>query len=147
MLLSGVLGVLDDWIRCVDFELQIPRVIRLNIYSKTPKMTLRLTRRNLFARDKHQCQYCGKSFSPIDLSVDHVIPRSRGGKTSWENVVCCCLRCNSKKGDRTPSEAGMDLIAEPKRPQRNPQLQIKLLNPKSEMWRSLLHGVAPLHAA
>ena len=146
-LLAGAKGEHDDWIRCVDFELQIPRVIRLNVYSKTPKMTLRLTRRNLFARDEHQCQYCAKTFSPIDLSIDHVNPRCRGGETSWENVVCCCMKCNSKKGDRTPTEAGMELISKPKRPQRNPLLQLKLLNPKYEMWRSFLHGSDPVHTA
>ena len=146
-LLSDCKGEHDDWIRCVDFELQIPRIIRLNVYSKAPKLTLRLTRRNLFARDNHQCQYCGSSFSQSDLSIDHVKPRSRGGDTSWENVVCCCLKCNSKKGDRTPREAGMSLITSPKRPNQNPLLTLKLLNPKYQVWETFLKGSNPVNAA
>lgn len=137
----------DDWIRGVGFELQIPRVIRLNDYSRKPKLSLRLTRRNLFARDSHTCQYCGDAFSQSDLSIDHVKPRSRGGGTSWDNVVCCCLRCNSKKGDRTPVEAGMKLISVPRRPSQNPLLTLKLLNPKYRVWLSFIQSSSPVHAA
>ena len=128
----------SDWIRSVNFSIQVPRVIRLNYYDKVPKLTLRFNRRNLFARDRNTCQYCAKSYGLSQLSFDHVLPRSRGGKTSWENVVCCCLRCNGKKGDQSPKEAGMKLIAKPYRPRQNPLLTVKLDNPKYEIWRTFL---------
>src|SRR5688572_10565789 len=78
----------EDWIRAVNFEIQVPRVIRLLFYDRLPKQTIRFNRRNIFARDSNRCQYCGKRFPTSELSLDHVVPRSRGGETSWENVVC-----------------------------------------------------------
>ena len=127
-----------ECIRSPNFELEIPRIIRLYRYDKVPRLTLRFNRRNLFARDNHQCQYCRKTFPLAQLSFDHIVPRSRGGKTSWENVVCCCLKCNSKKGDRTPEEAGFKLYRKPTKPKQNPLLSVKLDNPKYEVWRSFL---------
>ena len=88
----------EDWIRAVSFEIQVPRVLRLLRYDRVPRKTLRFNRRNLFARDKHSCQYCGRHYPHHQLSLDHVVPRSRGGKTTWDNVVCCCLKCNVRKG-------------------------------------------------
>ena len=88
----------DDWIRAVNFEIQVPRVIRLLSFDRLPKQELRLNRRNVLARDDHRCQYCGRHFPSQQLSIDHVIPRSRGGITSWENLVCACVACNVKKG-------------------------------------------------
>ena len=127
-----------EWIRSVNFSLMVPLVIRLNFYDKVPKLTLRFNRRNLFARDSNTCQYCAKSFPLNQLSFDHVIPKSRGGKTTWENVVCCCLKCNGKKGDSNPKEAGMKLIRKPVRPRQNPILTVKLDNPKYQVWRTFL---------
>jgi 5-methylcytosine-specific restriction endonuclease McrA len=100
-----------------------------------------LSRRNVLARDDHQCQYCGRHFPAHLLSIDHVFPRSRGGETTWENVVCACLTCNMKKGGRTPHEAHMKLLQTPVRPKRNPMLTIKLNSTKYESWRVWL-GVA-----
>jgi 5-methylcytosine-specific restriction endonuclease McrA len=130
----------EDWIRSVKFEIQVPRVIRLLRYDRVHVRTLRFSRRNLFARDGHRCQYCGVSFPPSKLSLDHVVPRSRGGDTSWENVVCCCLDCNTRKGGRTPREARMKLLRNPFRPRHNPLLAKKLDNPKYQSWRSFLTG-------
>ena len=130
----------QDVVRSVNFSLMIPRVVRLNFYDKVPQLTLRFNRRNLFARDSNTCQYCGRQLPLSQLSFDHVIPRCRGGKTTWENVVCCCLKCNSKKGDRTVSQAGMKLIRTPTRPRQNPLLKVKLDNPKYEIWRTFLGG-------
>ncbi len=127
-----------EWIRSPNFEIEVPRIIRLYRYDKVPRLTLRFNRRNLFARDNNQCQYCHKTFPLSQLSFDHIMPRSRGGKTSWENVVCCCLKCNSKKGDRTPEEAGLKLFRTPTKPKQNPLLSVKLDNPKYEVWRSFL---------
>lgn len=130
----------DDWIRAVNFEIQVPRVIRLLRFDRLPKQKLHLNRRNVLARDGHICQYCGRHFPTHALSIDHVMPRSRGGATTWENVVCACLTCNVKKGGRTPREARMKLINSPVRPKRNPMLSMKLNDPKYESWRAWLDG-------
>lgn len=131
---------LADWIRSVNFAIQVPRVIRLFRYDKVPKQGLRFNRRNIFARDKMQCQYCGSHFPSSELSLDHVVPRSQGGPASWENIVCCCVTCNAKKGGRTPKEAHMHLIREPKQPKHSPVLAMKLGNPKYESWKQFLNS-------
>ncbi|HUY35594.1 MAG TPA: HNH endonuclease [Pirellulales bacterium] len=128
----------DDWIRAVNFEIQVPRVIRLLFYDRLPKQAIRFNRRNIFARDANRCQYCGKRFPTSELSLDHVIPRSRGGETTWENIVCSCVKCNVKKGGRTPHEAHLHLVRLPVRPKRSPLLSIKLGNPKYESWKNFL---------
>lgn len=132
----------SDWIRSANFPLLVPRVLRLNFYDKVPKLTLRFNRRNLFARDSNTCQYCAKTMPLSQLSFDHVIPKSRGGKTTWENVVCCCLKCNGKKSDSMLKEVGMKPIRQPVRPRHNPTLSVKLDNPKYEIWRSFLSGTS-----
>lgn len=131
----------EDWIRSVNFEIQVPRVIRLLTYDRLPKQHLHLNRRNVLARDGHQCQYCGRHLPIHQLSLDHIVPRSKGGLTTWENVVCACLTCNVKKGGRTPHEAHMKLVRRPAKPQRNPMLSLKLDNPKYASWRTWLDGV------
>ncbi len=128
----------QDWIRSVNFEIQVPRVIRLLVYDRLPKQTVRFNRRNIFARDGNRCQYCGRRFPTSELSLDHVVPRSRGGDTTWENIVCSCVKCNVRKGGRTPVEANMRLVRVPYRPKRSPLLTIKLGNPKYESWKSFL---------
>lgn len=128
----------EDWISAVNFEIQVPRVIRLLFYDRLPKQSVRFNRRNLFARDGNRCQYCGRKFPPPELSLDHVVPRSRGGPTSWENVVCSCVKCNVRKGGRTPEEARMHLVRAPAKPKRSPLLTVKLGNPKYRSWKSFL---------
>ncbi len=128
----------DDWIRSVNFEIQVPRVIRLLTYDRLPKQAIRFNRRNIFARDGNRCQYCGRKFPTSELSLDHVNPRSRGGETTWENIVCSCVKCNVRKGGRTPQEAHMHLVKLPVKPKRSPLLSIKLGNPKYESWKSFL---------
>ena len=102
-----------DWIRGVGFQLRAPRVIRLTECDRGPRQGLRFNRRNVFARDGNRCQYCGAHFPLSELSLDHVVPRSQGGLTSWTNIVCACVACNVRKGGRTPDEARMALIREP----------------------------------
>ncbi len=131
----------EDWIRAVNFEIQVPRVIRLLAFDRLPNRKLHLSRRSVLARDGHCCQYCGRHFPAHQLSMDHVIPRSRGGTTTWLNVVCACLKCNVKKGGRTPNEARMTLVRRPIKPRQNPILVLKLGNPKYESWRTWLDGV------
>ena len=128
----------QDWVRAVGYELQAPRVIRLVACDRGPRQGLRFNRRNVFARDGNQCQYCGHNFPTSELSLDHVVPRSRGGGTTWENIVCACVACNVRKGGRTPHEARMQMIRQPVKPKRSPLLSIKLGNPKYQSWKSFV---------
>jgi 5-methylcytosine-specific restriction endonuclease McrA len=127
-----------DWVRTVRMHLAVPKVIRLLGYDRLPQQQVKLNRRNIFARDRNVCQFCGKSFSSSELSLDHVVPRSQGGESSWENLVCCCVRCNAKKGGRTPEQAKMALIRKPVKPQRNPVLSLRLGRDKYASWRAFL---------
>ena len=128
----------EDWVRSVNFEVCVPRVLRLLYYDRLPKQRVRLNRRNIFARDANRCQYCGKRFSTSELSLDHVTPTCLGGGASWENLVCACVKCNVRKGGRTPKQANMKLICKPVRPKRSPLLSIKLGNPKYASWKTFL---------
>jgi len=128
----------DDWIRAVQFEIQVPRVIRLLSYDRVPRNTGKFNRRNIFLRDEHCCQYCRQQFPRHQLSLDHVVPRSRGGEDSWENVVCACLTCNVRKGGRTPQEAGMTLSRPPLKPKRSPLISRQMTQRKYESWRRFL---------
>jgi 5-methylcytosine-specific restriction endonuclease McrA len=127
-----------DWIRTVRFQIAVPKVIRLLVYDKLPRVSVKLNRRNLLARDHNSCQYCGKRFPTSELSIDHLIPRSQGGTTCWENVVCACTRCNVKKGGRTPEQANMHLVSKPKRPRRSPVLTVKLSDERYRSWKQFL---------
>ena len=128
----------DDWVRTSNSEIQVPRVIRLLGYEKMPKHTVKFNRRNIFARDNNQCQYCGKRFPTTDLSLDHVVPRSQGGQGTWDNVVCACVECNVRKGGRTPKQAHMSLIRKPEKPKRSPMLNLKLTSKKYQSWKTFL---------
>ncbi len=116
----------DDVIPIVGGALRIPRVLHLQKYDRTPRATIRLTRKNLMVRDAHQCQYCGKTPPVRDLNIDHVLPRSRGGPDSWENLVTACRMCNLRKGWKTPEEANMRLARNPFRPKWSTAAQIIL---------------------
>lgn len=107
-------GLEHDPARRIREDTLLPTVIRLRHFVRVPYKPLPLTRRNLFHRDGHRCQYCGASAE--QLSVDHVVPRSRGGLDTWENVTTACLPCNVRKGNRTPREAAMPLLRPPHRP-------------------------------
>jgi len=128
----------DDFIRTVQFEIQVPRIIRLLTYERFPRQKVKFNRKNLFARDGNRCQYCGKKFPTTELSLDHLVPRSRGGRATWDNIVCACLRCNVRKGGRTPREAGMRLIREPVEPKTSPALSLKLSHRKYRSWKAFL---------
>ena len=128
----------DDWVRTPTAEIQAPRVIRLLDYDKVPKQTVKFNRRNIFARDHNQCQYCGRKHSTSELSLDHVIPRSQGGGTTWDNIVCACVDCNVRKGGRTPRQANVTLIRKPEKPKRSPLLAMKLSQRKYQSWQSFL---------
>ncbi len=127
-----------EWIRCVRFELAVPKIIRLLLYDRLPRQAVKLNRRNIFARDRNRCQYCGKEYPTPELSLDHVIPRSRGGQTAWTNLVCCCVNCNVRKGGRTPQEAHIKLIAEAVKPKRSPMVTLRLTSDKYASWKQFL---------
>lgn len=127
-----------EWVHCVRFELAVPRIVRLMIYDRLPRQTVKFNRRNIYARDGNRCQYCGKHFPTSDLSLDHIVPRSRGGKATWENIVCCCVRCNVRKGGQVPEEAGMRLITRPVKPKRSPMITLRLSIAKYSSWKQFL---------
>ena len=126
------------WIRTPHFEIAVPKIIRLLGYDRLPERHVKLTRRNIFARDRNRCQYCGDTFPTSELSLDHIVPRVQGGTNSWENIVCACTRCNMRKGGRTPKQAHLKLIRKPVKPRRNPYLAVKLSNRKYESWKTFL---------
>jgi 5-methylcytosine-specific restriction endonuclease McrA len=113
-------SVHDDTIGLVDRVIRVPRVILLVAYDRVPRRHVRFSRFNVYARDRNTCQYCGGQFARSELNLDHVIPRSRGGTSTWENIVCSCHRCNRKKGGRSPAQAGMRLLRRPRRPEWTP---------------------------
>ena len=127
-----------DWISTVNFHIAVPRVIRLLCYDRIPNKTVKFNRRNLFARDSNHCQYCGKRFPTAELSLDHVIPRRLGGLATWGNIVCARLKCNVKKGGRTPSQARMLLIRKPVKPRSNPVIHIHLAHERYRSWKQFL---------
>lgn len=127
-----------DWIRTVRFDLVVPRIVRVLTFSKLPRQEVKFNRRNLFARDASMCQYCGKRFPTAELSLDHVIPRSKGGTTTWDNVVCACLACNVRKGGRTPDQAGLRLIRPSVKPRRNPVIHVRLSDNRYASWKQFL---------
>ena len=127
-----------DWLHTVHLSIAVPRVVRLLFYDRLPRQNVTFNRRNIFARDHNRCQYCGKHKPTSELSLDHVIPRTRGGKTAWENVVCACVKCNVKKGGRPPREAGMKLITRPVKPKRSPTINIRMVDGRYRSWKQFL---------
>ncbi|MEK6798172.1 MAG: HNH endonuclease [Planctomycetota bacterium] len=127
-----------DWIRTVRLHIAVPRIVRVLTFSRVPRQDVKFNRRNLFARDNNTCQYCGRRFPTTHLSLDHIVPRSRGGVASWENIVCSCTRCNVRKGGRTPHEANMRLVRRPLKPRRNPVVTITLCDNRYASWRQFL---------
>ena len=128
----------EPCIRTVSFRIRVPRVILLLFFDRLPRKEVKFTRHNIFERDKNTCQYCGRACDRRELNLDHVLPRDRGGPTSWENIVCSCIDCNTHKANRTPQEAGMRLIRKPKRPKWRPFAQITLGLEYDESWRHFI---------
>jgi 5-methylcytosine-specific restriction endonuclease McrA len=123
----------------VRFKIRVPRVILLLLFDRVPKKEVKFTRNNIFERDRDTCQYCGRVFERKDLNLDHVVPRDRGGPTTWENIVCSCIPCNTRKANRTPYEAGMHLIQKPRRPKWRPFVQVNFgSRPHDESWKHFL---------
>ena len=117
---------IDDAVPIVHGELRVPRVLHLRHYARHRRPPIRLTRRNVMLRDGHQCQYCGRQLPTRELNIDHVIPRSRGGEDSWQNLVTACRSCNRRKGRRTPLEAAMPLLRAAGAPRWSMSVQLLL---------------------
>lgn len=117
----------------------VPSVIRLLAYRHIPQQTRALSRKNILLRDRNTCQFCGRTLAASELTLDHVVPRSRGGRSSWENLVACCYQCNNTKGDRTPEEAGFALARRPRPFTLHTSRQLmRLIGHKDEKWRKYL---------
>ena len=125
-------------VHTVRYSIRVPKIILLSIFDKVPKKELKLTRKNVFERDKYQCQYCGKRLPSEELNLDHVIPRHYGGKTTWENIVCSCVKCNSRKANRLPHEASMCLTRKPSKPQWRPVISIAARGRKHDEWKHFI---------
>jgi 5-methylcytosine-specific restriction endonuclease McrA len=127
-----------DWVRTTRVVMAVPKIIRVLGYDRLPQEGVKLNRRNIYARDGNRCQYCGRSFSTRELTLDHVVPRVQGGENSWTNLVCACVKCNARKGGRTPAQAGMKLTRTPRQPRRNPAITLRLGSPKYQSWKAFL---------
>jgi 5-methylcytosine-specific restriction endonuclease McrA len=117
LVLKGV-AVVEDCsaytIRTTRLDVPVPSVVRLRAYRRMPRIHRAVSRKGVLLRDNHICQYCGGRLAAKELTLDHVIPRSRAGPAAWENLVACCFPCNNRKGNRTPQEAGMQLLRQPR---------------------------------
>jgi len=116
----------------------LPSVVKLRGHVKRPLPELKLSRRTVFARDNYTCQYCGSTAK--DMTIDHVIPKRSGGAATWDNLVCCCRKCNMKKSDKLAHQVGMKLVRPPRRPRYVPYISLTkyLTGRKNEVWRSYL---------
>ncbi len=137
-----VISVYDREVRSVSVSFKLPSVIRLLRY-----ITIRrhfhyvpFSRANIYARDNHQCQYCGDGFPVSELTFDHVVRVSQSGRKDWENIVTSCISCNRRKGGRTPAQARMRVIRQPRRPTRAPIVRLTVgLNSTPDSWRDYLY--------
>jgi len=127
----------DKTIRSVSKSFKLPKILRL--YGKhRGRRVVRFTRTNVFLRDNNQCQYCTIKFDIKDLTLDHVIPSSKGGDTSWENIVTCCARCNIKKGNKYLREIDMKLLKKPKAPKWSPKVYLRVARRDPDEWNAWL---------
>jgi len=131
----------SETIRTVSKTIKIPRVIIVLRYDKVHSKEVKFNRYNIFKRDRSVCQYCKNSFPKNELSIDHVVPKSLGGKTTWENVVCCCLTCNRRKGSNFLSETAMSLTTKPIKPSWELLSNIYLRTVKFEEWKPFLSSI------
>jgi 5-methylcytosine-specific restriction endonuclease McrA len=142
LVLKGVATAEEEdgqFIHSAQFAARVPSVIRLVEFRRIPYQTRALSRRNVLLRDRHTCQFCGHVMPAHELTLDHVIPRSRGGHTDWDNLVACCHRCNNLKGDRQPEEAGLRLLRPPRPFTLHTSRQImRMLGRSDERWRKYL---------
>jgi len=135
---SKRLSAQDEFIRIPGGRLRVPRVLQLAQYNRVPRATVRLSRRNVFLRDDYTCQYCGLHPPIRDLNLDHVIPRSRGGRSTWDNLVTSCRQCNLRKGGALPNECGMRPVNPPSRPNWSAAVQLQASPRRFVEWEPFL---------
>lgn len=129
----------SDSIQTVKYRLRVPKVLLLGRYDKMPTKEVKFNKYSIFERDGYRCQYCGEGFREEQLNLDHVIPRDQGGKTSWENIVTSCIRCNTRKANRMPHQASMHLSVRPTRPKRRPFVHFKVGRDVEPDWKYFLY--------
>lgn len=158
LLYQGIARAVDEQYRTFNFEqwsalavardaeaigvangrILVPRVVVLVAFDRLPRRHVRFSRINLMARDNFQCQYCGIKPRRSELNLDHVVPRSQGGRSTWDNVVTSCLDCNRRKGGRTPKQARLRLRKRPERPRWTPLMNLMLSSVRYKEWRPFL---------
>ena len=142
LVLKGVAMAEEEnghYLHSARLAIRVPSVIRLLEYRRIPHQTRALSRKNILLRDRNTCQYCGEVLPSSELTLDHVAPRSRGGLSTWENLVACCHGCNRQKGDRMPLEAGMKLMREPRAFNLHTSRHImRLIGRSDAKWRKYL---------
>jgi 5-methylcytosine-specific restriction endonuclease McrA len=141
LLFGGKAVIVEDgrgMISSVSNSYPLPSIIRINYVVQRPRPRLRPTRREIFRRDGYRCQYCGRSTSR--LTIDHVLPRNRGGQNTWENLTTACPDCNVRKGERTPREAGMKMLSEPREPRPTALYHFGRYLRQHQNWRTYLEG-------
>lgn len=138
LLAKDKIEVLAEWDERVQFwdkkKIRHPSVVRLKYHVRWIPRKVRYSSSGVFRRDQHDCQYCGITLATNKLTIDHVLPRSRGGENSWRNCVCSCFECNNKKSNRTPEEAGMKLIRKPAVPSVSIASEYHLMKTKHQQW-------------
>jgi len=142
MLLSKNAGE-KELVRTVSHQFLVPAIIVLKVFDRLPKQDIKFTRQNVFERDRYTCQYCSTRFEAKELNIDHVIPRDKGGKSSWENVVCSCIKCNSRKANHLPSQVNMFPIREPRAPKWRPLFGTGPNRPARMAHESWRHFIDP----
>jgi len=128
----------DRCIHTVSFRLLIPEVIQLCLFNGRVTQKVKFSRRNIFERDGYTCQYCARRLPTPKLTLDHIVPRSRGGHSTWENIVVACIGCNDRKANRLPAEAGLRLIRRPTHPQWANQVAVRLRRFPRPSWERFL---------
>lgn len=136
LLMKGKAEQLEHNCRLINNAIESPTVIRLLYYVVVPYKTIPLTRKNILHRDNYVCQYCGKHNH--NLTIDHIIPRSRGGKNQWDNVVTACIKCNNLKSNKTPQEAGMKLLQKTFTPSNKLKFELTKYNETKQAWSKYL---------
>lgn len=139
---AEVIQYYEDWnVRTIHKEYPVPSIMRLTTDVKLRNTKIKFSRKNIYRRDKNICQFCGQKYPDGDLTLDHVIPKSLGGKTNWTNIVSCCLKCNTKKANKTPQQANMKLLNKPVYPDMHHGSIIKYYLDESQIpkeWLSFL---------
>lgn len=150
MLFSDKVEVIEEYeheVRSTYMVIRVPAVVRLLRRFRRDKKPVRFSRVNIYARDGYRCQYCGDRCKMGELTYDHVMPRSRGGRTEWTNIVSACSTCNGRKGGRTPEQAGMKLLKKPVQPEAMPAMLIRLSRESTPTeWSSYLYWTGELES-